>query len=248
MAGVLRPGERLVTRDLAVQLGASSTPVREALLKLVAMGALEVAPAQAFTVPVVSRRRYMEICDIRKAVEGLASERAAERIEETQLTALAAVARDFQAAKAVGDVRAALELNKAFRFGVYAHAAMPTLLEIIGSLWLRLGPCFNYLYPQPRLGRHSYDDLIEALRARDGAAARSAIERAIEQGAAILLDHLPAENDGPALRSHGSHAYADRREPKGEVDEALDQRLRTSVTATRRRIGNLQARDDSTSS
>ena len=217
MAGFLHPGERLNTRDLADQLGASITPVREALLKLVATGALEIAPAQAFTVPVVSRRRYLEICDIRKAVEGLAAERAAERIDGTQLAALATVAQDFQAAKSFGDVREALELNKTFRFGVYEHAAMPTLLDIIKALWLRLGPCFNYLYPQPRLDRHSYDDLIEALRAADGPAARSAIERAIDQGAGILLNHLPTENVDPAGRNRGRGAHADRREPLGNV-------------------------------
>ena len=207
MAGCLRPGERLVTRELADQLGASITPVREALLKLVATGALDVAPAQAFTVPVVSRRRYLEICDIRKAVEGLAAERAAERVEKSQSAALEAIARDFQAAKSRGEVREALEYNQAFRFAVYELSAMPTLLDVIESLWLRLGPCFNYLYPQPRFSsddRHSYDDLMEALRARDGSLARAAIERAIDQGAAILLEHLPADGGKSVARSESA--------------------------------------------
>ena len=49
--GALKPGARLITKNLAEQLGMSITPVREALLRLVSVNALSVAPAQAFTVP-----------------------------------------------------------------------------------------------------------------------------------------------------------------------------------------------------
>lgn len=51
--GALKPGARLITKNLAEQLGMSITPVREALLRLVSVNALSVAPAQAFTVPEV---------------------------------------------------------------------------------------------------------------------------------------------------------------------------------------------------
>lgn len=47
--GALKPGARLITKNLAEQLGMSITPVREALLRLVSVNALSVAPAQAFT-------------------------------------------------------------------------------------------------------------------------------------------------------------------------------------------------------
>lgn len=49
--GALKHGARLITKNLAEQLGMSITPVREALLRLVSVNALSVAPAQAFTVP-----------------------------------------------------------------------------------------------------------------------------------------------------------------------------------------------------
>lgn len=38
--GALKPGERLVTREIAASQGISITPVREALLRLVSSGAL----------------------------------------------------------------------------------------------------------------------------------------------------------------------------------------------------------------
>ncbi len=43
--GALKPGARLITKNLAEQLGMSITPVREALLRLVSVNALSVATA-----------------------------------------------------------------------------------------------------------------------------------------------------------------------------------------------------------
>ncbi len=63
--GALKPGACSITKNLAEQLGMSITPVREALLRLVSVNALSVAPAQAFTVPEVGKRQLDEINRIR---------------------------------------------------------------------------------------------------------------------------------------------------------------------------------------
>jgi len=78
--GSLKPGSRLVTKDLAEQLGTSITPVREALLRLVSAGALVATPAQAFLVPEISEECFMEINLVRKNLEGLAVEKALEKM------------------------------------------------------------------------------------------------------------------------------------------------------------------------
>ena len=195
MEGRLKPGERLVTRDLAARLGTSPTPVREALLKLVAAGVLEVAPAQAFTVPVVTVRQYAEMADIRRSVEGLAAERAARAITPHRLVLLAEINAAHRAARRGHDVAEALRLNQAFRFTLYEGADMPTLFDIIERLWLRIGPSLNYLYPRPEevdLGRHNYDDVLDALAAGDAAAVRASIERAVDAGTRILVANLEA--------------------------------------------------------
>lgn len=41
--GALKPGARLITKNIAQELGVSITPVREALLRLVSSSALAVA-------------------------------------------------------------------------------------------------------------------------------------------------------------------------------------------------------------
>ncbi len=197
LEGRLRPGERLVTRDLAARFGTSPTPVREAMLRLVASGVLEVAHAQSFRVPVLNAERYLELADIRRALEGLAGERATARVNDSDIRRLREVNRNFQVAKHSGDTIAALAYNRAFRFGLYEIANMPALLEIIERLWLQIGPTFNYLYPQQLLaakGQHNYDRLLSALQQRDAPVVRVMIERAISDGNEIVISNMGKMN------------------------------------------------------
>ena len=89
--GALKPGARLITKNLAEQLGMSITPVREALLRLVSVNALSVAPAQAFTVPEVGKRQLDEINRIRYELELMAVAFASAFSYLTKASSLSAV-------------------------------------------------------------------------------------------------------------------------------------------------------------
>lgn len=187
--GALKPGARLVTRDLAEQLGTSITPVREALLRLASAGALHVTPAQAFLVPQVSLQHCNEINEIRKKLESMAASAAAASMTGEKLQELRRNVEAFHEAKAQGDMERALQSNCRFRFRLYGYAEMPTLTALIEQLWVRIGPCFNYLHPlscDVLKQHHYYDDLLTALEKKDQAESGEAICRIIDAGAAIL--------------------------------------------------------------
>lgn len=196
MAGRYRPGERLNIAELALGLGTSVTPVREALFRLAAVHAVEFRRGYAVSVPTLSRSSYLEICDIRKANEGLAASVAAGAFDPAALSALEDVYARYVAAKEANDAATALEHNLRFRFFIYEHARMPLLLQLIENLWLLTGPQFNRLYPLlPHSHQYEaeYAAVIVACRERDGAAAADAIRRAIDVGTAALLpwfDHI----------------------------------------------------------
>ncbi|MFJ5158662.1 GntR family transcriptional regulator [Pantoea sp. NPDC088449] len=192
IVGKLKPGARLVTRDLAAQLGTSITPVREALLRLVSAGALNATPAAAFLVPEMSRQRFEEITLIRKQLEGLAVKAATPFVGKKQIAELKKLCARFMQAKQSGVAEAALEANRAFRFTLYGYAQMPTLEALIEQLWVQIGPCFNYLYPQPTEvvnGHHNYDRLLDALQAGDAINSEKILLKAIDDGADILVRH-----------------------------------------------------------
>lgn len=192
IVGALKPGARLVTKELAGQLGTSITPVREALLRLASSGALDATPAQAFLVPEVDLNRYREINQIRKNLEGMAVQSAARHVNGENISHLRQLCNTFREAKVVGNVEQALEANLTFRFQLYSYAQMPTLMVLIEQLWVRIGPYFNFLYPQSSemaQGHHNYDDLLDALEQGDVAASVAAIQKAIDDGANILVRH-----------------------------------------------------------
>jgi GntR family colanic acid and biofilm gene transcriptional regulator len=191
--GRLEPGRRLVTKELAVSLGMSLTPVREALVRFAASGVLSAEPAQSFRVPTLTVPQYAEISEIRKAVEGLAAAKAATRIEAVDIARMEKLLAEYLAAKSSGDPHLALKKNKEFRFVVYEAAKMPALIAVIETLWLKAGPGFNYLYPEERKSfseHRNYGDLLKALRDRSPKAARAAIEHAIDDGAERVLAAL----------------------------------------------------------
>ncbi len=72
--GDLAPGARLTFRDVAQRLNASVTPVREALLQLVAERVLSVGPGRTITVPLLTRAEFLELRAIRMSLEGMAAE------------------------------------------------------------------------------------------------------------------------------------------------------------------------------
>lgn len=186
--GMLKPGARLVTKEIAQQLGTSITPVREALLRLVAFGALDVTPAQAFLVPSLSECRYQEIVTIRMSMEGMAVQKAAREINKAGLLRLSQLRDAFIHAKQEG-VEAALKANRDFYFQLFHYAGMPTLMELIEQLWVRIGPGFNYFYSRfDELANmsHHYDLLIEGLAEKDGARAVATLHKSIMDESAIL--------------------------------------------------------------
>ncbi|KFC10565.1 GntR family transcriptional regulator [Trabulsiella guamensis ATCC 49490] len=182
--GALKPGARLITKELAEQLGTSITPVREALLRLVSFGALQATPAQAFLVPVVSQERYREINAIRKQLEGMAAATALTHLTTDKLGELQHLADEFQTRVRQGDVEPMLQANYLFRFRLYRYAEMPTLTALIEQLWIQIGPCFNFLHPQATdifPDTKFYADLLMALEKKDEEATRQAME--------IIIDH-----------------------------------------------------------
>jgi len=75
----LKPGELISEKEVADALGASKTPVREAVIRLEDMGLVEVVPKSGTYVTPIQLDRYIEACFVRLQLEAGAVRRAAER-------------------------------------------------------------------------------------------------------------------------------------------------------------------------
>jgi DNA-binding GntR family transcriptional regulator len=199
MSGHFQPGERLPIRQLAEKTGTSITPVREALLKLVSYGALEMKPAHPITIPILSKAGYLENRAIRIVNEGLAAAEAARRIDKTQLDRLIGINADMIKAAEENRFKDSIADNYAFHIEVCKAADMPALLEIIEILWLKIGPSLNILVSRnaedkTKTKSNYHRQILQALEAKDPEAARSAMEKDLVEGGESLLAYFDKQS------------------------------------------------------
>lgn len=193
VGGRLAPGQRLVHRHLAQELGVSPTPVREALLRLVSENALDLDARGIAWVPRLHPDRYAEIMELREELEGRAAARAASLATAPDIAALRTIHTRLMRGRGASDGAVVTAENERFHFGVIALARMPVLQRLVGTLWTQIGPTIHLLTTVPRqlspLG-HPHEDLLAALAARDPAGARAAVERDLREHAAIVAPLL----------------------------------------------------------
>ncbi|MGX5217202.1 GntR family transcriptional regulator [Pseudomonas sp. S9] len=196
LSGQFMPGERLKIRDLAAQWGSSPMPVRTALQRLVAEGALEGAQQRSVRVPLMTGERFQHILQVRLNLEGQAAELAAERIGAEQIACFRSCIEQMDLALQTRDLGQYLHENSQFHLMLYRECGNPILLRMIESLWLQVGPFFNRLFTEadlaPRLNdfhRHA----LEALEAGDSQGVRHAVEQDLSYFGRFLLNLLTLE-------------------------------------------------------
>ena len=195
--GDFDPGQTLTISSLAGQFGTSHMPVREALRRLAAEMALEVARNGSARVPVVSRARLDDLCRARMAVEGLAAELGARFITDEGRARLVEIENQHTAAAQAGNVYQMLLANRDFHFAIYRASGSDVLVQLIDTLWLRFGPFMRMLstHVKPLVERGPHEPYIKqhlailaALENRDEASTRQALEQDINTTWDMLKD------------------------------------------------------------
>jgi DNA-binding GntR family transcriptional regulator len=197
LAGRFQPGERLKIRDLAAEWGTSPMPVRAALQRLVAEGALEGEPQRSVRVPPMTRERYQNIFQVRLGLEGLAVELATPRLTPANLAELRDCVVRMDQAIEQRQVQAYLDANSQFHLHLCSACGNPVLLRSIESLWLQVGPFFNQLFTGADLSlrlNDFHEDAFAAIEAGDAKAARQAMEQDLSYFARFLLNLLDLES------------------------------------------------------
>ena len=211
MAGRYDPGQVLTIAALADAFATSHMPVREALRRLTAEGALETARTGSARVPDVSAAGLEDLCRARQIVEGATAALAATQARPATLTRLAELVEAHEREGAAGDAMGMLARNQEFHFTLYRSAGSDVLLRTIEGLWLRFGPYLRMLMTNmgPVLDARQaarqtawHRQLLEALARHDGAAAQAAIEQDIALGRQLVHELCgPRLADRPARRS-----------------------------------------------
>jgi len=190
MYGELRPGQALTLRGLAKQHDVSMTPVREALRRLVAEGALALSSSGRVTTPELSNDRIEELAALRALIEPELASRALPRAHLALIDRLQTINMANAEAVVKQDAVAYIRTNLEFHRTLYLRAQAPAMLAVIETIWLQLGPTMRALYTRLRRNEppQYHRMIIAALRAGDEPGLRLAVRTDVTHG----LRHLMA--------------------------------------------------------
>jgi DNA-binding GntR family transcriptional regulator len=193
MNGDLKPGDRVVVRELSERFATSAMPVREALRQLVNDEALIDHPNRGVSVPDVDAAAVADLFRIRCAIEGSAAEWAASTISPDERRQIHDINAAMKVCVQTGRVMDYLALNRRFHFAIYRAARSQGLLPIIERLWLRAGPLLNVMRQEAtiRQGLDHHTEILEALDIGDGARARRAVIADISDAGDIIQRAVP---------------------------------------------------------
>ena len=205
--GKLRPNQKVTIRGLAEALGTSSTPVRDAVQRLLQDNALEQRSLRDVRVAVPTMSQYLEIAGIRMELEGLAAAQAATVAQPADVARLERIIAQNAEAMAAGRWPKASELNQKFHFALAEIAQMPVMLDVLQRLWMRMGPLLADYYGTVHSDMVQHHHAIVAACARgDAAAARQAMRADIEgarDGITDYISSLDAQRTGSKSGASG---------------------------------------------
>ncbi|TRW98112.1 GntR family transcriptional regulator [Paracoccus sp. M683] len=188
MLGELPPGQSLTLRGLAAEHHISMTPVREAVRRLVAEGALTLSASGRMSTPELTDERIEELAALRALIEPELAARALPRAHFALIDRLARmngqIADAVERHDAIGYIRNNLDFHRT----LYLRAQAPLMLAMLETIWLQLGPTMRALYGRVKRNeppRH-HRMILAALRAGDEPALRLAVRADVTHG----LRHL----------------------------------------------------------
>ncbi len=135
LSGRHAPGQRLVTEDLARELGVSRMPVREALQRLQVSGLVTITPHRGAIVSHLSEAEVAEIFHIRAVLEGLAARLAATKLAPGDHKRLGTLLEEMTRAASANDPEKVLVINRDFHTVIWKAAGAPRLRELLENLY-----------------------------------------------------------------------------------------------------------------
>lgn len=190
----LRPGQRLIERELTKQLGVSRATVREVIARLASEGLVTIIPQRGAIVTVLSEEEAADIYEMRVALEGLAAHRFIERASSRQIAELRAAFEGYAAAApAEGENLDRLRAKDAFYKVLFEGAASETLTQMLTMLQSRVHLLRWTSLSVPGRAEETVEELraiVEAIGARDADAAAKACARHVRQAARIALARI----------------------------------------------------------
>ncbi len=192
--GLILPGDRIIEAELALQLGVSRVPVREALRVLESQGIVVNEPYKGIRLTPVTPERIDQLIEVRVALETTAATRAIGlgRNDAPRLARLEAIVQDMEETAARTDVFGFASADTSFHRSLCSFSGNAVLCD----MWEMLARQMTIIFGLSTLGK-PMDAIIDEHRAlikvfRSGDARDMA--REINEHIAVEIHKVDLEN------------------------------------------------------
>lgn len=204
MSGYLRPGQKLIERELCDAMGISRPSLREALRTLEAERLVEIVPRKGPVVTAITEQEAAELYELRVLLESHAARQFAIKASDAEIGALRAAVQELRNAAESTNKEDLLRAKAKFYQVLLAGCGNSVMADVLGTLLSRVNRLRSASLSQPgRLPESikELDQLVACVAARDvdGAEniARTHVRNA-EKAAMSFLRETMAEKNGGA--------------------------------------------------
>lgn len=195
LRGQMDPDSVYSAAQFAETLGVSRTPVREALLQLVAEGFLTVVEQKGFRLRRFTEKEIREIFETRRLIETYAAERLTGALTEDDVRGLKATIKQMAALAAEGDTAGFLEADRAFHMALLRrldnHLLASIMETIRGQVTLFALKAVSYRGRTDEILRE-HGAILETLRGKDPKKSVRAVVDHLETTERYVLGGPPA--------------------------------------------------------
>lgn len=191
----LRPGQRLIERELMQQTGVSRTTIREVLRQLAAEGLVTTVPQKGAIVFVPTAQEAADLYEVRAALEALAARRFVARATDKQVHRLRKAFRELErvAGRVNPELQSILQVKDALDDIILKGSGNAAIRSTLDSLRARVRVLRATSVSQPDRIPAMLKEMravVEAAEARDADAIAAACEFHVNQAARSGLKGL----------------------------------------------------------
>ncbi|NLF33075.1 MAG: GntR family transcriptional regulator [Planctomycetes bacterium] len=183
VAGELSPGQRITEMQLAEDFGASRTPIREAVRRLVEMGVVVARPWARLEVAAPDAREMVQIHQVREELECMALRLAVPSMTEGDFQALRDLVDQCEKLARKCDRVATFRADSRFHLAIAAAGDNRCLVDVLARLDVKVQMCRAFACVSPAKIRRSvafHRTILDAIERRDVKAAQKLMREHIQ--------------------------------------------------------------------
>ena len=198
ITGALKPGQRLVERELTGRFEVSRTPVREALKQLERSQLVVNIPYRGVEVRRISFEFAQDVYDLRLGIEGIASYLATLRATTAELVRLEHIFNTIDELTSKGQRDDVMVLNNEFHKAIAEATHNQLLINQVDDLWTTINSVRASAWKgtaRTEGSRLEHGKMLRAILDHDAEAARHVTEAHVRNSWKVVEEALQMERD-----------------------------------------------------